>query len=84
MNINTASVTIIAMLQLTSAMDLGRVISSLNKLDAADEEKIVLASLDGKNVLIVSFVDVALRLEKAYQELVSNSVPQQKQNNRYK
>lgn len=84
MNINTASVTIIAMLQLTSAMDLGRVISSLNKLDAADEEKIVLASRDGKNVLIVSFVDVALRLEKAYQELVSNSVPQQKQNNRYK
>jgi hypothetical protein len=65
-------------------MDLGRVISSLNKLDAADEEKIVLASRDGKNVLIVSFVDVALRLEKAYQELVSNSVPQQKQNNRYK
>lgn len=30
-------------------MDLGHVITSLNKLDAADEEKIVLSSRDGKN-----------------------------------
>jgi PAB-dependent poly(A)-specific ribonuclease subunit 3 len=71
----TDPITIIAIPQFTSAMDLGHVISSLNKLDAADEEKIVLASRDGKNVLIVSFADVALCLEKAYQELVSNSVP---------
>ncbi|KAL3797371.1 hypothetical protein HJC23_010497 [Cyclotella cryptica] len=57
------------------AMDLGHVISSLNKLDAADEEKIVLTSRDGKNVLVVSYADVAFCLEKAYQELCSNSVP---------
>jgi len=56
-------------------MDLGHVVSSLNKLDAADEEKIVLSSRDGKNVLVVSFADVAWCLEKAYQELCSNSVP---------
>lgn len=56
-------------------MDLGHVISSLNKLDAADEEKIVLVSRDGKNVFVVSYADVALLLEKAYCELVSNSVP---------
>ncbi len=56
-------------------MDAGHVVSSLNKLDAADEEKIVLASRDGKNVLVVSFADVAWCLEKAYQELCSNSVP---------
>jgi len=56
-------------------MDVGHVVSSLNKLDAADEEKIVLTSRDGKNVLVVSFADVAWCLEKAYQELCSNSVP---------
>lgn len=56
-------------------MDAGHVVSSLNKLDAADEEKIVLTSRDGKNVLVVSFADVAWCLEKAYQELCSNSVP---------
>lgn len=56
-------------------MDLGHVISSLNKLDGADEEKIVLATRDGKNVMVVSFADVAICLEKAYQELVSNSIP---------
>ena len=56
-------------------MDLGHVVSTLNKLDAADEEKIVLSSRDGKNVLVVSFADVAWCLENAYQELCSNSVP---------
>ncbi|KAL7543054.1 hypothetical protein ACHAXR_012346 [Thalassiosira sp. AJA248-18] len=56
-------------------LDLGHVVSCLNKLDAADEEKIVLASRTGKNVLIVSFADVAWCLEKAYQELCNNSVP---------
>lgn len=56
-------------------MDLGHVVSSLNKLDAADEEKIVLTSRDGKNIMVVSFADVAWCLEKAYQELCSSSVP---------
>ena len=56
-------------------MDLGHVVSSLNKLDAADEEKFVLTSRDGKNLLVVSFADVAWCLEKSYQELCSNSVP---------
>ena len=56
-------------------MDLGHVVSSLNKLDAADEEKIVLTSRDGKNVLVVSFADIAFVLEKAYQELIQSSVP---------
>lgn len=56
-------------------IDLGHVVSSLNKLDAADEEKIVLTSRDGKNVLVVSFADVAWCLEKAYQELCTTSVP---------
>jgi PAB-dependent poly(A)-specific ribonuclease subunit 3 len=50
-------------------MDLGHVISLLNKLDAADDEKIVLVSRDGKNVMVVSFADVAWCLERSYQEL---------------
>ena len=56
-------------------MDLGHVVSSLNKLDAADEEKIVLASRDGASIIIVSFADVAWCLEKAYQELLEQAVP---------
>lgn len=56
-------------------MDMGHVVSSLNKLDAADEEKIVLASRDGKNILVLSFADIAWCLEKAYQELLEQAVP---------
>ena len=56
-------------------MDLGHVVASLNKLDAADEERIVLCSRDGRNVIVVSYADVAWCLEKAYQELCSRAVP---------
>lgn len=40
-------------------MDLGHVVTALNKLDAADEEKIVLVSRDGKTLMVVSYADVA-------------------------
>lgn len=50
-------------------MELGHVISTLNKLDAAEEEQIVLASRDGKTLMVVSYGDVARSLEKAYGEL---------------
>jgi len=51
-------------------MDMGHVVSCLNKLDAMDEEeKIVLASRDGKSVMVVSFADVGRCLEHAYHEL---------------
>jgi PAB-dependent poly(A)-specific ribonuclease subunit 3 len=56
-------------------MDLGHVITSLNKLDAMDEEQIVLASRDGKSLMVVSFADVAQCLENAYQELCAGSIP---------
>jgi PAB-dependent poly(A)-specific ribonuclease subunit 3 len=55
-------------------MDQGHVVTALNKLDAADEEKIVLTSRDGKTMLVVSFADVARSLESAYSELCSGSV----------
>ena len=50
-------------------MDLGHVITALNKLDAAEEEKIVLASRDGKSLMVVTYADVARSLESAYHEL---------------
>mmetsp|Transcript_28810 Transcript_28810/g.40411 ORF Transcript_28810/g.40411 Transcript_28810/m.40411 type:complete len:664 (+) Transcript_28810:119-2110(+) len=55
-------------------MDLGHVITCMNKLDAADEEKIVLASRDGKSLLVVSYADVAHCLDTAFNELCSGSV----------
>jgi len=62
-------------------MDMGHVLMTLNKLDAADEEKIVLTSRDGKSMMVVSFADVARCLESAYHELCSGAarpqVPQQ-------
>ena len=54
-------------------MDLGHVVTSLNKLDAADPERIVLTSRDGKSLLVVSFADVARCLEGAYSELCAHS-----------
>lgn len=57
-------------------MDLGHVITTLNKLDAADEEKIVLASRDGKSLMVVTYADVARCLESAYHELCSGAVQQ--------
>jgi PAB-dependent poly(A)-specific ribonuclease subunit 3 len=56
-------------------MDLGHVVTALNKLDAADEEKIVLASRDGKSMMVVSYADVARCLESAFLELCSASAP---------
>jgi len=56
-------------------MDLGHVVMALNKLDAAAEEKIVLASRDGKQLMVVSYADVARCLENAFSELCSGAVP---------
>jgi PAB-dependent poly(A)-specific ribonuclease subunit 3 len=55
-------------------MDLGHVVTALNKLDAADQEKIVLSSRDGKSIFIVSFADVALCLDSAFNELCGGAV----------
>jgi len=54
-------------------MDLGHVVSSLNKLDAASMEEIVLASRDGKTLMVVTFADVARALEKSYLDLCRHS-----------
>jgi len=56
-------------------MDMGHVITALNKLDACDSEKIALASRDGNSLLVVSFADVARCLDSAYQQLCASCVP---------
>lgn len=56
-------------------LDLGHVVTALNKLDAADEEKIVLASRDGKSLMVVSYAEISKCLDSAFQELCSNAVP---------
>lgn len=55
-------------------MDLGHVVTALNKLDAGDDEKIVLTSRNGKSIIVVTYADVARCLENSYHELCSNSV----------
>jgi PAB-dependent poly(A)-specific ribonuclease subunit 3 len=55
-------------------MDLGHVITSLNKLDAADEEKIVLTSRDGKSMFVVSYAEVARCLDNAFNECCGGNV----------
>jgi hypothetical protein len=63
-------------------MDLGHVISTLNKLDAAEEEQIVLTSRDGKTIMVVKYADIARYLENAYAELCNNSVSMQQVSDR--
>lgn len=55
-------------------MDLGHVMTALNKLDAGDPEKIVLTSRDGISLMVVSYGDVARCLESAFHELCSSHV----------
>jgi PAB-dependent poly(A)-specific ribonuclease subunit 3 len=39
-------------------VDMGHVVSSLNKLDTADPEQILLSSRNGKDILVASFYDI--------------------------
>ena len=60
-------------------MDLGHVVTALNKLDACNDEQVVLVSRDGKTMVIVTYGDVARALESAYGELCSKAVPPRQQ-----
>mmetsp|Transcript_18740 Transcript_18740/g.16968 ORF Transcript_18740/g.16968 Transcript_18740/m.16968 type:complete len:824 (+) Transcript_18740:57-2528(+) len=55
------------------AIDIGHIISSLNKLDAGDSEQIVLSSRDNKDLFIVTYYDVKRCLEDAISELSNQS-----------
>lgn len=63
-------------------MDLGHIISTLNKLDAAEEEQIVLTSRDGKTIMVVKYADISRYLENAYAELCNSSVSMQQVSDR--
>ena len=60
-------------------LEVGHVISALNKLDAGDMEKIMLCSRDNKDVLVVSFNDVRKCLEMSIMELSQQSQAAQAQ-----
>lgn len=51
-------------------LDLGHVLSCLNKLDAGSEEKIALVTQDEQNVFVVSYKELRRGLENAFQDLV--------------
>jgi len=56
-------------------MDLGHVVSTLNKLDVADsEESVVLTSRDGRSLLVTTYAEIARCLEDSYAELCVSSV----------
>ncbi|KAB8754761.1 hypothetical protein FH972_026551 [Carpinus fangiana] len=50
-------------------VDLGHVLTSLNKLDAGSDEKIVLTSRDEQNVFVVTYKEIKRSVETAFQEL---------------
>jgi len=50
-------------------LDLGHVVSCLNKLDAGSEERIALVTRDEQHVFIVSYKEVKAGLDSAFREL---------------
>ena len=51
-------------------MDLGHVVSCINRLDAGSEEKIVLTTRDEQICIVVSFREMKRAVEGAYGDLV--------------
>lgn len=54
-------------------VDLGHVLSCLNKLDAGSEERISLVSRDNQSCFIVTFRELKKGIESAFQDLVKNA-----------
>mmetsp|Transcript_13496 Transcript_13496/g.24170 ORF Transcript_13496/g.24170 Transcript_13496/m.24170 type:complete len:582 (+) Transcript_13496:251-1996(+) len=51
-------------------LDMGHILTSLNKLDVSSPEKILLSSRDGRSILVVTFADVRKCLDDAFVELL--------------
>ncbi|RWS10825.1 PAB-dependent poly(A)-specific ribonuclease subunit 3-like protein [Dinothrombium tinctorium] len=51
-------------------LDVGHIVSTLNKLDVGSPEKICLVSRDDQNILIVSFAELKKCFEAAFNELL--------------
>ena len=56
-------------------IDLGHVLTCLNKLDAGTEERVTLVSRDEQSVFVVSYRELKKGVESAFQELVKRSGP---------
>ena len=54
------------------AVDLGHVLTCLNKLDAGTDERITLISRNEENCFIVSYREIKKAVESAFQELTKN------------
>lgn len=59
----------------TPVLDCGHIISSLNKLDSADPEQLVLSSRNGKDLLVTSFYDIHRCVEENFLELALQADP---------
>ena len=51
-------------------LDLGHVLSCLNKLDAGSDERVVLTSRDEQICIVVTYKELKRGVESAYQDLV--------------
>ncbi|KAI1819672.1 hypothetical protein F4861DRAFT_526079 [Xylaria intraflava] len=60
-------------------LDLGHIISCLNKLDAGTEEKIYLTSRDHQTTLLVTYRELRKQVQSAFGDLQKGSVKQQQQ-----
>ncbi len=51
-------------------LDVGHMVETLNKLDVADAEQILLMSRDNRSMLVVSFADIQRCLQTSFEELL--------------
>ena len=59
--------------QANAVVDMGHILSCLNKLDAGIEEKITLTARDDQSVIVVSYKELKGALEGTWQELMRRS-----------
>ncbi|KAI0502998.1 hypothetical protein F5B22DRAFT_577415 [Xylaria bambusicola] len=63
-------------------LDLGHIISCLNKLDAGTEEKIYLTSRDHQSTFLVTYRELKKQVQAAFGDLQKGNTKQQQQNSR--
>lgn len=63
-------------------LDLGHIISCLNKLDAGTEEKIYLTSRDHQSTFLVTYRELKKQIQSAFGDLQKGNTKQQQQTNR--
>ncbi|KAI1423872.1 hypothetical protein F5Y12DRAFT_502854 [Xylaria sp. FL1777] len=64
-------------------LDLGHIISCLNKLDAGTEERIYLTSRDHQSTFLVTYRELKKQVQSAFGDLQKGNTKQQQQTNRF-